>query len=232
LGINDDEDLECFIFNQTPDTILFSISIIDKKNMTGFASGMCSSFENAAIGKIEVNPQKKAVRFLLQMIFHEISTKVKRAPLETEITLIISEPDKKVFVPSIEKSVYLIRIEEEALEKPDPILIRERLIEGSGKAQIKERSRSGKPQLVDLHIDATKSGIPEKEILSHQLSLFENAYDHALLENADNLKVIHGVGSGKLRSEIHKRISKRSEVKYFEDADKEKFGYGATMIYF
>ena len=49
---------------------------------------------------------------------------------------------------------------------------------------------------------------------------------------AISLKVIHGIGSGKLRSEIHKRLSQRKEVKYFEDGDKEKFGFGSTIIYF
>ena len=50
--------------------------------------------------------------------------------------------------------------------------------------------------------------------------------------NLEKLKIIHGVGAGILRKEIHRRLSKKTEVKYFEDADKERFGFGSTIIYF
>jgi dsDNA-specific endonuclease/ATPase MutS2 len=43
---------------------------------------------------------------------------------------------------------------------------------------------------------------------------------------------IHGTGNGTLKNELHKFISKHPQVKTFMDAHKEKFGYGATEIFF
>jgi dsDNA-specific endonuclease/ATPase MutS2 len=46
----------------------------------------------------------------------------------------------------------------------------------------------------------------------------------------DEIIFIHGVGNGVLRNAIHKRLSGNKNVQYFEDAQKEKFGYGATKV--
>ena len=70
------------------------------------------------------------------------------------------------------------------------------------------------------------------DILGVPLDEFEKAYDNALVMNTEKLKIIHGRGAGILRNEIHKRLSKKMEVKFFEDADKERFGFGSTIIYF
>lgn len=74
--------------------------------------------------------------------------------------------------------------------------------------------------------------LKSNEILDYQLNEFEKAYDNALLTNSEILKIIHGIGAGILRNEIHKRLSMKKEVKFFEDADKERFGFGSTIIYF
>jgi dsDNA-specific endonuclease/ATPase MutS2 len=43
---------------------------------------------------------------------------------------------------------------------------------------------------------------------------------------------IHGVGNGTLRHQIHKQLSQMAEQLTFKDAQKEKFGYGATKVVF
>ncbi|MCK5703505.1 MAG: Smr/MutS family protein, partial [Cyclobacteriaceae bacterium] len=85
---------------------------------------------------------------------------------------------------------------------------------------------------IDLHVDASSADLKSNEILEYQLNKFEKAFDNALLLNLKELKIIHGVGAGILRNEIHKRISTKKEVRFFEDSDKERFGFGSTIIYF
>jgi dsDNA-specific endonuclease/ATPase MutS2 len=41
---------------------------------------------------------------------------------------------------------------------------------------------------------------------------------------------IHGAGNGTLRKEIHRQLSRNKDIKFFEEAQKEKFGYGATLV--
>jgi dsDNA-specific endonuclease/ATPase MutS2 len=44
--------------------------------------------------------------------------------------------------------------------------------------------------------------------------------------------VIHGVGTGKLRDEIHEILRTKREVKSFINRYDPRYGYGATEIFF
>jgi dsDNA-specific endonuclease/ATPase MutS2 len=65
-------------------------------------------------------------------------------------------------------------------------------------------------------------------MLEIQLAEFEKRLDAAILASADEVTFIHGVGNGTLRHEIQKRLGKHPHVQFFQDAKKERFGYGAT----
>jgi dsDNA-specific endonuclease/ATPase MutS2 len=70
------------------------------------------------------------------------------------------------------------------------------------------------------------------EILTMQLKAFEKYYDLAVAHRQPSLIVIHGVGSGRLRDEIHELLRHRREVKTFINQYHASYGYGATEIYF
>ncbi len=70
------------------------------------------------------------------------------------------------------------------------------------------------------------------EILTIQLKEFEKWYELALAHHLQILIVIHGVGSGKLRDEIHDILKTKKEVKTFVNQYHPNYGYGATEIYF
>ena len=70
------------------------------------------------------------------------------------------------------------------------------------------------------------------EILTRQLKEFEKWYDLAIVHHQPTLVVIHGVGKGKLREEIHEILKLKKEVKYFVNQYDARFGYGATEIFF
>jgi len=70
------------------------------------------------------------------------------------------------------------------------------------------------------------------EILDIQLKEFEKWYDIAFAHRQPNLIVIHGVGSGRLRDEIHDILRLKRDVKTFVNQYHPSFGYGATEIYF
>jgi len=89
--------------------------------------------------------------------------------------------------------------------------------------------------VIDLHIEKLTDdwkGLTNSEIIGMQLHEFEKWYDLALAHHQDNLIVIHGVGKGKLRDEIHDILRLKREVKSFINQYHPSFGYGATEIYF
>jgi hypothetical protein len=89
--------------------------------------------------------------------------------------------------------------------------------------------------VVDLHIDKLTDNwkhLSNFEILTLQLKEFEKYYDLALAHHQPSLTVIHGVGTGKLRDEIHDILRTKREVKSFVNQYEPAYGYGATQIYF
>jgi hypothetical protein len=89
--------------------------------------------------------------------------------------------------------------------------------------------------VIDLHIEKLTDSwqhMSNLEIISLQLKTFEKYYDLALSHLQPSLIVIHGVGSGRLRDEIHDLLKIRKEVKSFVNQYDPRFGYGATEIYF
>jgi dsDNA-specific endonuclease/ATPase MutS2 len=65
-----------------------------------------------------------------------------------------------------------------------------------------------------------------------QLRTFEKYYDLAIAHHQPTLIVVHGVGEGVLRDEIHGLLRLKREVKSFVNQYHPGFGYGATEIYF
>ena len=89
--------------------------------------------------------------------------------------------------------------------------------------------------VVDLHIEKLTDhwkDLSNFDILTMQLSAFEKYYELAVLHYQPQLIIIHGVGEGKLRDEIHERLRHKDEVRSFVNQFHHAYGYGATEIFF
>jgi hypothetical protein len=132
---------------------------------------------------------------------------------------------------------YVMQIDDEdaafsrPLPKPEEIV--ERMTEKFVSEKAFEPVKIVRPPVnVDLHAEhltQESKNLDQSQILDLQLRTFERALDNAIASNMDEIIFIHGVGNGVLRKEIQKRLGQNPFVKYFQDAQKEKFGYGATL---
>lgn len=89
--------------------------------------------------------------------------------------------------------------------------------------------------VIDLHIEKLTNDwqhLSNYEIVGLQLKTFEKYYDLALAHMQPSLIVVHGVGTGRLRDEIHDILRLKREVKSFVNQYDPRFGYGATEIFF
>ncbi len=89
--------------------------------------------------------------------------------------------------------------------------------------------------VIDLHMEKLSDDwkhMSNFEILTMQLDEFEKWYHLAVAHHLQSMVVIHGVGSGKLRDEIHDLLKAKKEVQYFINQYDPRFGYGATEIFF
>lgn len=100
--------------------------------------------------------------------------------------------------------------------------------------RIKEKLASPR-SVIDLHIEKLTDDwkkLSNFEILTIQLNYFEKYYQLAVAHKQPNLIVIHGVGTGKLKNEIHEILHFKKEVKSFANQYHPNFGFGATEIFF
>jgi dsDNA-specific endonuclease/ATPase MutS2 len=84
---------------------------------------------------------------------------------------------------------------------------------------------------IDLHIEELQGnykGMSNAEIIQVQLRHFQKALDEAINEHYRSLTVIHGVGNGRLKQEVHKILT--SMNLRFHDGAYSKYGFGATEV--
>jgi hypothetical protein len=89
--------------------------------------------------------------------------------------------------------------------------------------------------VVDLHIDKLLDKweqLDTFEILHLQLQAFEKYFELAVAHRQRTLTVIHGIGEGRLKEEIHELLKQKKEVRSFVNQFSHLYGYGATEIYF
>ena len=110
------------------------------------------------------------------------------------------------------------------------------MIEQDGKTAKKRKiSINAEQRVVDLHIEKLLKEhqyLPKYKVLQTQLAHFETQISLAIERQENNMIVIHGLGKGKLKQEIVKRLRFYPEVKTFKNEYDPRFGLGATEIIF
>ncbi|MBX9449243.1 MAG: Smr/MutS family protein [Taibaiella sp.] len=88
---------------------------------------------------------------------------------------------------------------------------------------------------IDLHIERLQENyahLSNAEIVQIQIAACEQAIDQAIRNGQMSLTIIHGVGKGVLKEEIHKLLKSVPEVRYFISDWMPKYGLGATQVFF
>jgi len=99
---------------------------------------------------------------------------------------------------------------------------------------LKSKERSLPKMEVDLHIQQlTKNAnrLQNYEILELQLETARRQLEFAISKRIQKVVFIHGVGEGVLKEELQYLFRKYDTLKFY-DADYQKYGAGATEVYF
>ncbi|HLP62957.1 Smr/MutS family protein [Flavobacterium sp.] len=96
-----------------------------------------------------------------------------------------------------------------------------------------EKVEKGIPEF-DLHIEKlvkNKSGLSNFDILTIQLDTAKRHVEFAIKNRIPKIVFIHGVGEGILKAELDFML-KRYEQISFQDGNYQKYGLGATEVFF
>jgi len=111
-----------------------------------------------------------------------------------------------------------------------------------GKEEPKKRSfvkekKSRKDEFVlevDLHIEKlvpNKKGLSNYDILNIQMETAKRQLNFAMQNRMPKIVFIHGVGEGVLKAELDFLLGRYDNIT-FQDANYQKYGLGATEVYF
>jgi len=238
MGFASDNDQEyaVHIINVSDRSICFAVSEYYKTNSKGLGAGMLEPGQHKFIGYFRMDQFEKWPDLVIQLLYFNRQIDNYSPPFEHILKFKASSFFKhKGNVPVINKKGYLLEIPTGTSSKIDASALRSSLTERAEQPSLQERpQKQGGSSIIDLHADALfieEQKLKNEEVLHLQIEAFEKALDQALIQGKDSLKVIHGVGNGTLRHQIHKKLSSLQNIRYFEDADKEKFGYGATIVH-
>jgi len=88
---------------------------------------------------------------------------------------------------------------------------------------------------VDLHIEqlvANTRGLTNADIVTIQLDALHHYVQLAIVHRQERMIIIHGLGKGKLREEVHAILKQVPEVSRYKNEWSGKYGFGATEIWF
>jgi len=88
---------------------------------------------------------------------------------------------------------------------------------------------------LDLHIEQLVSnhkGLSNAEIVKKQLDTLEHYLHLAIVHRQERMIVIHGLGKGRLRDEVHALLKRTREVSRYKNEWSGKYGFGATEVFF
>ena len=96
-----------------------------------------------------------------------------------------------------------------------------------------EKVERGVPEF-DLHIEKlvkNKSGLTNYDILTLQMDTAKRHIEFAIRNRIPKIVFIHGVGEGVLKAELDFLLNRYDSIS-FQDGNYQKYGLGATEVYF
>ena len=235
LGITVQQNISSgWIINNTKDVVLFAIHEKKSDGLEGLSHGILNNMTYAKIADWGVGIRPKLPVLFIDLIKYGSRIKEHSEPLSKKIDLGSTAKDREpTLLPLLGSSGILIPMVDEMV-LPDPQVIKEAFFSKEPEEQQKDISKEKKINEVDLHIEALSDdyqSLNNEDILNIQLSEFNSCLENAVISGVEEITFIHGIGNGILRNKIHKILSQYPHIKYFEDARKEKFGFGATKVY-
>ncbi|KAA5544809.1 Smr/MutS family protein [Adhaeribacter rhizoryzae] len=226
------ELLAVTIINNSDYDLLFTYGE-EKEEYKGIINDKLNQKSFKVVSHLHLNDFDKWPSLVLQYLQHRASAKTLLEPGLKRFRFKASSFYKsKKMAPLVKKEAYLFQVDAKP-EAVDLKKLQDKLTEpeqSTGENYILKAPSHE----IDLHIEkltnADFSKMSNSEILKLQLNTFQDNLDRALAANMHEIIFIHGTGNGVLRNEIQKLLSRNKNIKYFEDARKEKFGYGATLV--
>ena len=237
-------DYKFYLFNSSSYNAAFTYSVKDNAHFQTLKHGELGAYQKIFLKQVKKN-------FFTEYAYHKIEALFfKNMHYKSQIPLaeILFINDRIISQSSLIKHdefkfpVYAYILKEDFLDNqvveqrlnPEDVTrlksikeFKQPIKKSIAKQQLKDLTRE-----IDLHIDElvdSHKSLTNSQILAIQLERFEKEIDFCLENGFKKLIVIHGVGNGKLKTEIIEILKTIDDISYY-DASYKNYGYGATEI--
>jgi hypothetical protein len=230
-----DRELALNLVNNTDWDLPYTLTTIQEKVNRGISGGVLKAKSSVKVQDFSINNFDNWGIFTFQCFYYTFGHAPEKSPILRKLRLKADSFFKsKANAPILNKDAYLIQLDtDHNIQSITAADLKEKILEPKSEKNIIPISQPN--SVIDLHIEKLTNkliGLSNTEMLTIQMATFEQNLDNAIASGMVDITFIHGVGSGILKTEIHRKLSKHQFVKHFEDAQKEKFGYGATKVNF
>lgn len=242
------DEIDIYIINNTAHVALYNLSLnTDDNKWEGIDYGSISPNSKMHIETIEREDLNRWLKGSLQIMFHVEKSSQSMLPLNDMFNIKSSKFFNKESYHStsflahraitVNIGVFnepTVSTREEQM-KYDELSVAEtssRKINLTGSFLDKFITEQGVAE-VDLHIEALvedPSEVDTVQMLTIQTSTFNKYLEEAIRTKLQKIIFIHGVGVGRLKSEIQKILAQYPNLHYF-DAPHSKYGFGATEVW-
>ena len=239
---------ELYVLNNTANSRFFVLRIYKSGEWVLLFSGKVNKRSYVFVSSYlneELNDFGKVIIDTLNVDF---SVKRHFAPETAEIKIKTAKFFKESSyseIPILEKKAMLIDATAEPLKVFDPKKELSKSTESTpkkktlkslkivGHIELKPDKRNRSRGELDLHIE--KLGVEFKgksngQILEIQLDAAKEFIDKSMQAGKRELVLVHGVGNGTLKKEVHKLLKSFYGIR-FEPGDSRKYGKGATLVH-
>ncbi|MDF2157192.1 DUF2027 domain-containing protein [Algoriphagus sp. CAU 1675] len=226
-----DQNLSLYLINDSKQAYLAHISEVFGGNHRTLFAGNIQSGEGKKFDDRLLKEMDEWPAFLLRFIPIQDRLEKAKPAFERQLKMKPTQFFKHLSnAPILNKTAYLFSLETTTKEL-DIRSLNQELEQLNPKPEPLQGRQPDKS--IDLHIEKLVQNhdkMSNSEILRIQLETFEKNLDQAIASGMHEITFIHGHGNGVLRKEIHKRLSQLGNIKYFQDTQKDQWGYGATLV--
>tara|TARA_Y100001934_G_scaffold283632_2_gene405005 strand:- start:2551 stop:3564 length:1014 start_codon:yes stop_codon:yes gene_type:complete len=241
-------DKELYILNNTGYSQFFVLRIQKAGEWVLIYSGKVSKRSYVFVGAYLDKELDGFRKVIVDTISVDFSLKMHFAPKSIEVkikTAKFFKDSSYTEIPILEKDAILIDVSGETIKevemhqeikKPVEFLTKKKVLKSPkvvGKIELKQEKRNRSRGELDLHIE--NLGVPFKgksngQIVQIQLDAARDFIDKCILSGKRELILVHGVGNGTLKKEVHKLLKSYYGIR-FEQGDARKYGEGATLVH-
>lgn len=229
------DHLKVYLLNELPVAIKFTYDVRINNSSSFSHDGVLHAFGNVYLHNISYQDMNDQPRFHWQLTDTEHDNmavaadvlRIRPAKLFEHITRLMQSNEPSFSYPLIED--FALKKKEE----PKEVFIQPAVTRAM--EAITARTIESAKYEVDLHIEALvedRRGLTNADIIKIQLDTLRHYLQLAIVHRQERMVVIHGLGKGKLREEVHAILRRTPEVGRYKNEWSGRYGFGATEIWF